>query len=174
MTSDEETNSQKSGIDRKEKSLKKIVVPPKSPKGSKSKKPNFLIKKLKLKSKSIPESSSTSVSQKRSDCIPPTNLPGGSVLERQTPEGGDTFILTKSASETNLKETWRSAEHLEDQTEGQLATGNSSTGETGQFEQQKILPERTKSLENLKGMVTYGELILDKATESVSFAVFIR
>lgn len=166
MTSDEETNNRKSGSERKEKRLKKIASPPKSPKSSKkSKKSHFIIKKLKLKSKSVSESSPRA-SAAEGDLVLVKSSESSSVLERQTPEGDDNFILTKSASETNLKETWRSGQNLADDTEKVVAE-SAGTSETDQAAQQKVFPERTKSLENLKDMLTYGELILDKTAESV-------
>lgn len=176
MTSDEEASNQKSGSERKEKRLKKIASPPKSPK-SKSKKSQSIIKKLKLKSKSVSERTSPRAVAAEGDLVLQKNLGSSSLLERQTPEGDDNFALTKSASETNLKETWRSAQNLADDS-GKEVAESAGTSETDKSEKQKVFPERTKSLENLKDMLTYGELILDKTAETVKqflnlFSIFI-
>lgn len=166
MTSDEETNSKKP--DRKEKRFKKLVEPPKSPKAPKSKRSHFIIKKLKLKSKSVPDSSSRSVSSAPEDLSPPEASPESFVLEKQTSEGDDDFVLTKSVSETNLKETWRSVENLKED----IIVESAGSGEKDQLVLQKVLPERTKSLDNLKDMLTYGELIMDRAAETVKTFTF--
>lgn len=156
MSSDEETN-QKSGSERREKRFKKLVVPPKSPKPTKSKGSSFIIKKLKLKTKSSTESDHPSPSTSEQGLLPSKVSPS---LERQTPEGDDNFVLSKSASETNLQETWRkSVENLPEAVEKEK-------------EQEKVLPEHTQSLEDLKDMLTYGELILDKTLETVMYNFF--
>lgn len=165
MTSDEEINNQKSGSDRKEKRSKKVTGSPKSPKAQKSKKSHFIIKKLKLKSKSISDSS-TSISKAEGDSEPSKNIEETSVLERQTPEGDDNFLLTKSASENNLKESWKSIEKLAEN-KGGADSESAGTSEKDQVAQHQVHQERTKSLENLKDMLTYGELIVDKTADTV-------
>lgn len=169
MTSDEESNSQKSGSESKEKRLKKSSEHPKSPKTPKTKKSHFIIKKLKLKSKSVTESSSPTASRTGGDQTSSKGSSATSTLERQTPEGDDNFVLTKSASETNLQETWRSAENFAEITET-LAAESAKTSEKVQSEEKCIIPDRTKSLDNLKAMVTYGELLMDKSPETVMTA----
>ncbi|CAH1377791.1 hypothetical protein MTP99_019203 [Tenebrio molitor] len=124
---------------------KKIIIPPKSPKLPKAKKPNFLVRKLKLKSKSPPRDPQVSLS-----------LPSTSV-GRQTPEGDDGFRLPKSVSETNLTESRKSA--------GNSAKDNEPTVESRRRECVEV-PERAQSLEALKDMPAYGDLIVDPAPAS--------
>lgn len=162
MTSEEETSSQKSGTERKRKTLKKLVL---SPNSSKSKKSSSIIKKLKFKSKSALESCSSSTSEPGENKTVVESSIGSSLFERQNPEGDDSFLLAKSASETNLQETRQSLSSTEN-TE-KTATDSACHSEKDKFKEQKISVERTKSLENLKDMLTYGELIMDKAVETV-------
>nr|XP_023014439.1 ras-related protein Rab-33B-like [Leptinotarsa decemlineata] len=156
MKSDDESNVPKEIGEEREKREKKLVVSP----TLKSKRPSFLIKKLKLKSKSHPQEEIKDIAN-----LP---LPSTSSDERQTPEGDDNFILTKSASETNLQETWKSAENLaKDNTKS--SAKSAVTVERNQFDlssEQKGFPERTKSLENLNDMPAYGELIMDQTAET--------
>lgn len=164
MKSDDEKST---GV---EKRLKKLVVPPKSPKLAKSKRSHFLIKKLKLKSKSTTESSASQFDVKDIANLPlPSSSSGSSSIERQTPEGDDNFILTKSASETNLQETWKSVENLT-KDNAKSSTKGAVTVDCNPFylsSEVKGPPERTKSLENLKAMPAYGELILDQTVTMV-------
>ncbi|KAJ8970052.1 hypothetical protein NQ314_001481 [Rhamnusium bicolor] len=88
MKSDGKANDQKSTEEGKEKPLKK------------------------LKSKFTPSSSSQSEIKDIANLAFPSISSNSSPVERQTPEGDDNFILTKSASETNLQETWKSVEIL--------------------------------------------------------------
>ncbi|KAG5871983.1 hypothetical protein JTB14_025735 [Gonioctena quinquepunctata] len=160
MKSDNESGEQNETGEQKEKLAKKLVVSPKL----KSKRPSFLIKKLRLKSKSIP-------CREEIKDIANLPLPSTSSDERQTPEGDDNFILTKSASETNLQESWKSAENLA-KDNAKSPSESAVTVECNQFDstsEQKGLPERTKSLENLNDMPAYGELILDQAPATVIY-----
>ncbi|XP_050313511.1 ras-related protein Rab-32 isoform X1 [Anthonomus grandis grandis] len=147
------------------KRAKKILIPPKSPKSAKLKRANFLIRKLKLKSKSAPtRSESADISKLPSQGASSQSTP----VERQTPEGDDNFVLTKSASETNLQESWKSSENIDKDTESASASKSEVSFDNPEFyissEPRKSIPERTKSLENLRKMPAYGELILDSAT----------
>ncbi|XP_066158136.1 ras-related protein Rab-32 [Euwallacea fornicatus] len=147
------------------KRAKKILIPPKSPKSVKLKRANFLIKKLKLKSKSVPT---------KAESADISNLPSqGSKqtvpVERQTPEGDDNFVLTKSASEANLQESWNSAENLDKENTSATSIPKSEISvDNPEFyvssEPRKSILERTKSLENLRKMPAYGELFLDSST----------
>jgi hypothetical protein len=131
---------------------KKIIIPPKSPKLPKAKKPNFLVRKLKLKSKSPPRDPQVSFS-----------LPSTSV-GRQTPEGDDGFRLPKSVSETNLTESRKSA--------GNSAKDNEPTVESRRRECVEV-PERAQSLEALKDMPAYGDLIVDPAPAVITCNNFL-
>lgn len=153
----------------KETRVKKVVVPSKSSKLPKPKRSNFLIKKLKLKSKFTSSSASQSEIKDIANLGLPSISSEPSTIERQTPEGDDNFILTKSASETNLQETWKSVENLTKDNK-KSSTKSAVTVECNQFylsSEQKGLPGRTKSLENIKDMPAYGELILDQPPSTV-------
>lgn len=109
------------------------------------KKPPSLMKKLKLRTRksSIVED------------LPRTS----SSEERRTPEGDDDHL--NSASETNLTEvSWKSADNL---TEESTVKSVISTE----------VVERTKSLENLKAMPPFGELIVDEQ-EAMTVKYFSR
>lgn len=70
------------------------------------------------------------------------------------------FSAGRSASETNLTEvSWKSAQNVEKEASGSSVRSVISA-ESSQLSA-STLPERTKSLENLKSMPAYGELILD-------------
>lgn len=130
---------------------KKIVVPSESTKSLKPKKHSFLLKKLKLKSKS-PTRNSVSLS-----------LPKASTaIARQTPEGDDNFSILKSVSETNLAESWINAEDLKD------SVDKSRKRRPSEIRVCEV-PERTKSLENLKDMPAYGDLIVEISPSTVIF-----
>ncbi|XP_060537269.1 ras-related protein Rab-32 isoform X1 [Cylas formicarius] len=155
------------------KRVKKVVLPPKSPKSVKLKRAASLIKKLKLKSKNP---SGNNHPDTASD-IPQFPLPATSSVEdsdpteRQTPEGVENFVLTKSASEANLKETWKSSERLDQDGLRLPSTQSAIAVENTDFfsnPDKKVLPERTKSLDNLKTMPAYGELILDPASANAA------
>lgn len=171
MKSERDEDSTPEGV--REKEVKKVVVPPKSPKLSKLKRSHFLIKKLKLKTKFTPSSASQSEITDIANLGPRSNS-SSSTIERQTPEGDDNFILTKSASETNLQETWKSVENLTKDNK-KSSTKSAVTVECNQFylsSEQKGLPERAKSLENIKDMPAYGELILDQAPSTVIYNIY--
>ncbi|XP_057660479.1 ras-related protein Rab-38 isoform X1 [Diorhabda carinulata] len=72
--------------------------------------------------------------------------------ERQTPEDNNHLTLTRSVSDTNLQESWKSAEKSV-----KIVTRSQSIG--GEFQQET---ERTKYLRNFKGMAPYGELIIEQ------------
>ncbi|XP_064215429.1 ras-related protein Rab-32 isoform X1 [Tribolium castaneum] len=141
-----------------EKRTKKVVIPPKSSNFLKPKKASLLIKKIKLKSKSpsrSPKEGPVSLS------LPSTST---SPLGRQTPEGDDSLMFAKSVSESNLSESWKSAETL--------AKSADNSGVKAESSQNRVcveVPERTKSLETLKDMPAYGDLIFDPAA-TVSYA----
>ncbi|CAG9759423.1 unnamed protein product [Ceutorhynchus assimilis] len=163
----ESTDKKTEGGTSLTKRAKKILIPPKSPKSAKLKRANFLVRKLKFKSKSAPtRSESADISKLRSAAS--TSSQSTSV-ERQTPEGDDNFALTKSASETNLQESWKDSENLERETAAAASITKSEISfDNPKFyvssEPRKSIPERTKSLENLRKMPAYGELILDSST----------
>ncbi|XP_066258940.1 ras-related protein Rab-32 isoform X1 [Euwallacea similis] len=147
------------------KRAKKILIPPKSPKSVKLKRANFLIKKLKLKSKSA----STKAEPEDISKLPSQGSKQTTPVERQTPEGDDNFVLTKSASEANLQESWNSAENLEKGSASATSIAKSEVSvDNPEFyvssEPRKSVLERTKSLENLRKMPAYGELFLDSST----------
>ncbi|CAG9855271.1 unnamed protein product [Phyllotreta striolata] len=132
MKSDTDNEHTEEKDKSKGKRPKKLVIPPKSkPKRS------FIAKKLKLRSKSLQEKQEI----KEISRIP---LPNTSSDERQTPEGDENLMLTRSASDTNLQESWKSAEKVEESSKTDLQ------------------PERTKSLEDFQNMPAYGELIVDQ------------
>lgn len=143
------------------KRTKKILIPPNSPKSVETKRANFSIRKLKLKSKSVPVRAELEVAQ-------PTQNISPQPVERQTPEGGDQFRLAKSASETNLQDSWKSSEDIEKDTASATSITKSQISiDNPEFcvssEPRKSILERAKSLENLRKMPAYGELILDSA-----------
>lgn len=158
------------------KRAKKILIPPKSPKSAKLKRANFLIRKLRLKSKSAPtRSESADIAKLPLQSTSTQSTP----VERQTPEGDDNnFVLTKSASETNLQESWKSSENIEKETASVTSITKSEISfDNPEFyvssEPRKSIPERTKSLENLRKMPAYGELILDSSTLGVNTYTYI-
>lgn len=156
----------------REKRVKKVVVPPKSPKLPK--RSHFLIKKLKLKTKFAASGDSQPEIEDIANLEPPSNSSGSSTIERQTPEGDDNFILTKSASETNLQETWKTVENLTKDNK-KSSTKSAVTVEYNQFylsTEQKGLSERAKSLVNIKDMPAYGELILDQTPSTVIYNIY--
>lgn len=153
------------------KRIKKLVIPPKSPKSVKSKRINSLIRKLKLQSKSVPaRAESADISKLASTSTQ-------SETERQTPEGDDddNFALTnKSASETNLQDSWKSVDNLEKAgiiassvDKSEVSVDNSELFYVSSEPRKRIL-ERTKSLESLRKMPAYGELFLDSSTLGVN------
>lgn len=96
------------------------------------KKPSSLMKKLKLRARR------NSVAEE---------VRTSSSEERRTPEGDEHL---KSASETNLTEvSWKSADNLTEESSVKSVISAEVT-------------ERTKSLENLKSMPPFGELIVDE------------
>lgn len=152
------------------KRIKKLVIPPKSPKSVKTKRINSLIRKLKLQSKSVPARAESADISK----LPSTSTQ--SATERQTPEGDDddNFALTnKSASETNLQDSWKSVGNLE-KAEIALSVDKSEVSVDNpelfyvSSEPRKRILERTKSLESLTKMPAYGELFLDSSTLGVN------
>ncbi|ENN81134.1 hypothetical protein HUJ04_012556 [Dendroctonus ponderosae] len=144
------------------KRAKKILIPPNSPKSVKTKRANFLIRKLKLKSKSVP------VRAELAEIAQPSQSSSPQPAERQTPEGDENFRLAKAASETNLQDSWKSSETIEkDTTSATSFTKSEISVDYSEFyvssEPRKSILERAKSLENLRKMPAYGELILDSA-----------
>nr|CAI5850939.1 unnamed protein product [Callosobruchus analis] len=139
-----------------ETSPEKKPVIPKSPKLPKIKRSAFLIKKLKPK----PKIKNTLTLAVRGT----PDIPYLAPIERQTPEGDDNFILTKSVSETNLQGTWK-VDHLRKDSVDQSSDQSVSKVERskGILDPEDGPPERAKSLENLKDMPAYGELIVDQA-----------
>ncbi|KAJ8974285.1 hypothetical protein NQ317_013174 [Molorchus minor] len=151
----------KSGEEVTEENKEKHTT--KSPKSTKLKRSYSLIKKLKLKSKLNPITAPQTEGDTANSAQPSTSSEPASI-ERQTPEGDDNFILTKSASDTNLQETWKTVENLMKDNKN-TSIKSAAAIESNQFylgKEQTSLPERTKSLENLKDMPAYGELILDQ------------
>lgn len=120
----------------------------------KSAKANYILKKIKLKvrqgaiSGKLPSTSSVDFS-------------GG----RQTPEGDENLMISKSASDTTLSE-------LQTVPENEVKT-EFSEGEKKNEESVHAF-ERARSLEIIKRMPAYGELIADAPTMTVtSFAIVI-
>lgn len=149
------------------KRIKKLIIPPKSPKSVKSKRMNSLIRKLKLQSKSVPARAESADISK----LPSTSTQ--SATERQTPEGDDNYALSnKSASETNLQDSWKSVDNLDKVGIKSVDKSEVSVDNPELFyvssEPRKSILERTKSLENLRKMPAYGELFLDSSALGVN------
>lgn len=146
------------------KRVKKLVIPPKSPQSVKSKRMNSLIRKLKLQSKSVVARTESAVPSTSSQ----------SATERQTPIGDDdNFTLSnKSASETNLQDSWKSVDNLEKVGVASVDKSEVSVDNPDLFyvssEPRKSILERTKSLESLRKMPAYGDLFLDSSTLGVN------
>lgn len=147
-------------ITHREKRTKKVIIPPKSPKIFKPRKASFLIKKFKVKSKS-PSKDARVASVSLS--LPSTST---SPLGRQTPEGDDSFLFAKTVSKTNLSESWKSAENLTRDTDNLSALSEVSHNRVSA----EVL-EKTKSLESLKSMPAYGDLIAASTTPVVILRV---
>lgn len=163
---------------QEEKHPKKKLRSGESSSKSKVKKSSSLIKRFKLKGKSASSSEGTHESEAAYEEPQPVSLAQQeqeiAPVERQTPEGDDSNPVEKAASETNLTETsWKSAENLskEDNVKS-TSVINVQTSEyrlsVGEIEKHPALPQRTKSLENIKGMPAFGELILDPQTATVT------
>lgn len=132
----------------------------------KTKKTSFLIKRLKLKTKSTPVSSSSTSSGTVLEPQPSTSS-GSSPAERQTPEGDDTTDnLGKSASDTNLSESsWKSAENLA------VEKKRTAIKSVVSVDSSQVELSLTKSFEDLKDMPAFGELIFD--TNMVNIYIYV-
>lgn len=167
----EETKTVDVSEDTKEKRTKKKIQSSESQGKTKIKKSGSLIKRFKLKSKNA-TSSSAPESEPSDDPQPTTSE--AEPVERQTPEGDDSLPVGKAVSETNLTETsWKSAETLtkEDNPKStSVVNVQSSQYQITISELDKITshPQRTKSLENLKAMPAFGDLIVDPNTGMVN------
>ncbi|KAK9889425.1 hypothetical protein WA026_004695 [Henosepilachna vigintioctopunctata] len=112
----------------------------------KSGKTNYILKKIKLKVRQSAATGSGNVSAPSTSSV---DLTTG----RQTPEGGENLMFSKSASETNLSES-------------QIVSDNSGDKRFVECEEDSAdgvhaTLERTKSLEIIKSMPAYGEFISD-------------
>ncbi|XP_045481399.1 ras-related protein Rab-32 isoform X1 [Harmonia axyridis] len=113
----------------------------------KNAKAKYILKKIKLKVRQ------GAFSEKISE------LPSTSSADRQTPEGDENLMFSKSASETNLSES-------------QTVTSNGNDAKLNVEENKNVdglhAFERAKSLETIKRMPAYGELIADVPTMTSS------
>ncbi|KAL3290061.1 hypothetical protein HHI36_023430 [Cryptolaemus montrouzieri] len=130
-------------------SVKKVIVPPKT----KSGKSNYILKKIKLKVRQKSISNTGDVSD-----IPSTSSVDY-LTGRQTPEGDENLMFSKSASETNLSENQGASENTESQ---------EVDSEKKSVEGIHAALERTKSLEAFKRMPAYGELIADSPSMTIN------
>lgn len=134
-------------------------------KSLKSRRPSFLMKKLKLRGRrsSVAEEVLTGAETSPEQQISPEET------ERKTPEGTDSFAAVKSSSEINLTEvSWKSADNLTEDSERSSVRSVITTEISRVSVLEGVgLPERTKSLENLKSMPAFGELIVDQAATMV-------
>lgn len=129
-----------------------------SPKPPKQKKPIYLVKKLKLKTK---VSSSTKGKTKQLDSVEPAE-PRCLVnqYEIMTPYVEDKIDLIKSASETDIQEPPRTYAAMTAPNTPNPIMNRASTIEACTSYGNYVAPlERVKSLENLMDVPSYGEII---------------
>lgn len=124
---------------------------------AKVKKSSSLIKRFKLRTRSA------SASVQEAEKVEEPSSSVENTVERQTPEGDDSLPIEKAASDTNLTEnSWKSAETL---TREDIPKSTSVINiQSYQYQvtiSEDALPQRTKSLEDIKGMPAFGDLILD-------------
>lgn len=139
-------------------------APVKQPKQQKPKRRHFL-KKLKLKK----GASTCSEPDPATIPLPGTSSDSSAGVERQTPEGDESYKLTKSASENNLAESWACNEGSKsDKRSTENVIAKASQFGSADYK------GRTKSLENIRKMTAYGELIVDASTlQTVKFNNFV-
>lgn len=163
MTSEEENDFQKTITDKRDKRFTKVGAKL----SLKTKRSDFIVNKLKLKSKSVTESSNLPSGSGTEDYLKETNTHISSTLERQAPEDDDNFTLTKSASETNLKESLVRSRGIS-QDKGKAATESAKNISKPDQSVENKGAERTKSLQNLEDMLRHGQVVMEETAETVT------